>query len=310
MTTKKEEQFQRLMERIRDVPAVNRWKVEDIDSFYHRYPFTKKNGMILMDLLHTELFQHDVTYGPLWHTLYESLHEAIRTIIEKTNVGPHNQVRMVHHRRDNAIDLYFLQDGTFVEKRELIYCHSLEDLFPLATFPTSSLEAFVEPYESFYYHHYLDEYVETDRAITEMKPAWNDYKKLVKKDNIEHPFFTQIQQRSIEHYLEKKRVIHSSINEYLQQYGRLCDTESLSATLLASQQNKVYLLWKQDRFEVEQLVWNPSEFQFSHLQRGQRLIFHTPRFSIACCLQWYNVSATREPMWNVLVKQRIAQVKE
>jgi hypothetical protein len=67
---------------------------------------------------------------------------------------------------------------------------------------------------------------------------------------------------------------------------------------------KLYIEWKEDHFEVEQIVFSIDEFHFSHIQHRNTLVFHTNRFSILFHLHWYVMSCPIKPVWTISVKKR------
>jgi hypothetical protein len=305
--TKKEEkriqQERQLMERLRNIPPFHQWKPSDINCFFSCI-ITKKRGLLLMDLLHTLPFTHDTTYGSDWRMVYESFHQTIATIVDHTRVGQYNQMRMLHHRGEPVLDLYFLQDGVMVTKRILSYESSIEKISPMLTVPVHKLHCGIESYDSFYYQYYLDCYMELDEGITERKPSIHEFCIQSRNHVTPHPFFNQLRERSHEHYLDKKRNIHTSIYDYLQQYSESCPVELIATMFLESQKDKLYIEWKQDYFEVEQILFSINEFHFSHIQHRNTLVFHTNRFSILFHLHWYGMSCPIEPVWTISVKKR------
>jgi len=302
---KRLQQEEKRMERIRVIPPFHPWKPSDIECFYTT-PITKKRGLIMIDLLHMLPFTHDTTYGHIWRVVYESLHHSIRCIAEQTQVGNYNQVRMLHQRGKPALDLFFLQDDVLVTKRIISYELSISNISPLVSFPVATVNGWIEPYDSFYYHHYLDHYLEIDEGITVAKPSLHDFCTLIRKYTNDHPFSTQVRERATEKYLDKKRVLHASIYEYLHHYASSCQASLFATQFLETQRDTVYLVWNTstDQFDMEYITFSPEEFHFSHIQHRNTIVFHTERFSISFYLHWFSMSCPLEPTWDVTVKKR------
>ncbi len=72
----------------------------------------------------------------------------------------------------------------------------------------STLKMFDEPYDIFYYNHYIDLYIACDTiGITESKPPLETYLKYVRSTDYNiHPFFTQLKDREFNAKLNKNKV--------------------------------------------------------------------------------------------------------
>jgi hypothetical protein len=169
---------------------------------------------------------------------------------------------------------------------------------------------FNEPYDIFYYHHYIDLYIACDPGgITEPKPILDIYLKCVRStDYTIHPFFAQLKEREPIAKLNKNKVVNDSIRDYLSRYAHSIDTTQLTQKIVQTQQDKIYLLWSNKKFHLDEIHINSiRHIEFSSISdKGNAIILRSSYdVGLHMLLRWRNHKGILNPAWQISMKRYV-----
>lgn len=265
-------------------------------------------------------YLQDTDYGHLWQHVHNEWNTIIDKIIDRqlysrielkilAGRGNNHDGNLICSsntidRMDRIVKIEFKYGGTSI-------CSIPQFLSLQTNQPT--LKMFDEPYDIFYYNHYIDLYIACDPVgITETKPSMEIYLKCVRStDYTIHPFFAQLKERENIAKLNKNKVVNDSIRDYLVRYAHSIDTAQLTQKIKQTQQDKIYLLWSNQKFHLDEIHINSIQnIEFAaigdkgnviQLRAGvgiHRLAFHM-------LLRWRNHKGILNPAWQISMKRCI-----
>jgi len=176
-----------------------------------------------------------------------------------------------------------------------------------------TLKMFDEPYDIFYYNHYIDLYIACDpEGITEPKPPLETYLKCVRNTDYNiHPFFTQLKGSEPNAKLNKNKVVNDSIRDYLVRYAHSIDTAQLTQKIIQTQQDKIYLLWSNQQFHLDEIHINSiRNIEFASISnKGNVIILRAGtgvyKLAFHMLLRWRNHKGILNPAWQISMKRCI-----
>lgn len=267
----------------------------------------KTRESVLVEISEKNPFPDD----PQWCMLHTAFHDAVKRIATVAHVSSYTSIRMTHKGGRGFhydFELCFYQNQDCVATCFIEFKHgadSVNQLPQILSVTTSSLGGFLEPYESFYYTNFLDEYIETDKGITCAKPSWEHYNKCVKNVSETEPFFVQLKEREHVEKLAKKRIVNKSITAYLEKYGRTSSVVHLQKKLESTQAGKIYLFWKNNTFHVQHIPVQITSFQLDCIHNGNTLVYKSQNMSFHALLRWRNHSGILNPAWQIKMKSKV-----
>ena len=265
-------------------------------------------------------YLHDTDYGHLWQHVHNEWNTIIDKIIDRklyssielkilAGRGNNHDANLICSSKmpsantiDRIVKIEFKYGGKSI-------C-SIPQFLSLQT-NQSTLQMFNEPYDIFYYNHYIDLYIACDpEGIIESKPPLETYLKYVRSTDYNiHPFFTQLKDREFNAKLNKNKVVNDSIREYLRRYARLIDTVQLTHKILQTQQDKIYLLWSNEKFHLDAIHINSiRNIEFDAISdKGNVVILRSGigihRLAFHMLLRWRNHKGILNPAWQISMKR-------
>ena len=264
----------------------------------------KTRERILGHIVHRNPFPEH----PQWIQLHRLFQETILEISRQTNVPPYTSVTLTNRggrRFHYDFTLSFHNEDQCVADRSIEFKNGADAVHKLPQFlsvPTGSMGGFDESYASFYYQHFLDEYLHTDRGITEQKPTWIDYAKSVKKISDTHPFFVQLKERETIEFVAKKRIVNQSIASYLEKFALTSNCEFMRDKIHSSQSNKMYVLWKQHTFHVQRCHMDTTDFRLDRIHNKNTIVYASAGMLFHALLRWRNHAGILNPAWQISIK--------
>ena len=244
-------------------------------------------------------------YGVEWRSLYQSWHDAIKTVALKTGVPDYSSVDFVLKAGlRNHYDMEVIY-GTTCRKIEFKYGTTRIAKLPQILSLFANYPLFDETYDTFWYDRYLDRYIACDPGITVSKPARDLYLKEVM--NFQHknkPFFEQLRAREPHFKAEKKKVVDDSIADFLDTYGAKVNLALLADKLSASQ-DKNYLLCENGVFHLERVANEILPLTFLGIKNKNTLQAMRGTTLYNLLLRWRNRKGILVPAWQISVKNNL-----
>jgi hypothetical protein len=274
----------------------------------------KKRESILafLESVPTEYFEH-AEYGAQWRALHTAWNAKLGALATRAGAAP-DTPRTIHSRggRTYNYDLdvtFHLPDGTSPSfKCEFKYgCPSIDRLPQFLSLPVgSSSELLVggKPYDQeFYDSGALDRMIACDPGITEPKPDRETYLREVKRIESNHPFFRQLKEREHVAEKEKKRVVKEADSAYTASIT--INTEAFAAKARATQAGKIYLLWCNGDFHIDE--FRDDDFNGITLKgvNGPHiyLVSGNGRIVFDLLLRWRNHMGILNPAWQIAARR-------
>lgn len=261
-------------------------------------------------------YLQDTDYGHLWQHVHNEWNAIIDKIVDRklylslelkilAGRGNNHDANLICRITDSTIDRIIKIEFKYGAKS---ICSIPQFLSLQTNQPT--LKMFNEPYDIFYYHHYIDLYIACDPGgITEPKPAVDIYLKCVRStDYTIHPFFIQLKEREPIAKLNKNKVVNDSIQDYLRQYAHSIDTTQLKQKIIQTQQDKIYLLWSNQKFHLDEIHINSiRHIEFSSISdKGNVIILRSGGdVGLHMLLRWRNHKGILNPAWQISMKRYV-----
>ena len=266
-------------------------------------------------------YLQDTDYGHLWQHVHNEWNAIISKLIDKDSAysychlelnllagrGNNHDANLICRHKSSTVDKIIKIEFKYGAKS---ICSIPQFLSLQTNQPT--LKMFDEPYDVFYYNHYIDSYIACDPGgITEPKPQLDIYLKCVRStDYTIHPFFTQLKEREPIAKLNKNKVVNDSIRDYLRQHAHSIDTTQLTQKIIQTQQDKIYLLWSNQKFHIDEIhIDSMRHIEFSSISdKGNVIILRSGSgigIGLHMLLRWRNHKGILNPAWQISMKRCI-----
>jgi hypothetical protein len=251
-------------------------------------------------------------HGKAWSNLHREWTAALKKVAEETNIPAYtrNQVTVRGGRKYNYdADVTYYNDTVTVANRKIEFKNGCSDIVKLPQFLSlpAKAELFPESYDKFWYNHYLPLYVACDPEITVPIPSAEDYIKHVTTTNYSvTPFIEQVKLREKHFNKEKNTVVNNSITAYLKQYGPVIDLMAFAEKVRATQTDKSYLLWHNEKFSLDKLTdaeLSGEGMTFHSIKNGNVLELKTGNTIYGLLLRWRNHKGILMPAWQISMKR-------
>jgi hypothetical protein len=244
----------------------------------------------------------DPTYGPQWLTVRDDWIRVLKAFTPDPATEATTKLmggRKYNYDIDltikNSINrhkLEFKYGGTKItELPQFLSLQAKAPLFPV-TFP------------EFYYEKYIDQYIAADAGLTAPKPPLTEYLDMVTKVNYDvSPFFAQLKEREDVNKAQKDKIVNDGITDYLNQYDSKIDATAFTEKVKETQRDKVYMLWSDGKFNVDQLETENLNFEFYQIRNGNLLEVKSGDLVCSMLLRWRNHKGILNPAWQISLKR-------
>lgn len=258
-------------------------------------------------------FTESEEVGRYWRLLQDSWDHTLALVAESTRIPPYSstQITMRGGRSYHYdADVTFCDvDGATLATRKIEFKYGAKKIKAIPQY--LSLQAKFEmfgsstTYDEFWYEHYLDAYLACDPELTEEKPALDEYLKLVTATSATHPFFKQMKERKTANQKEKDTVVNDSITAYLTEFGTSLDLAVFSSKVRASQSDKIFLLWADGEFHIDQITEpEMTDLTFKGIRNGNLLELEAAGTTHSLLLRWRNGGkGILNPAWQIFMKR-------
>lgn len=250
----------------------------------------------------------DPTYGSQWRTVRD---DWIR-VLKKFTPDPATEATtkpMGGRKYNYDIDLSVKTNAntnanTNTHKLEFKYGGTKITELPQFLSLQAKVPLFPVTFPQFYYENYIDQYLATDTGITEPKPELAQYLEMVTKVNYDvSPFFTQLKERENVNKAQKDKIVNDGITDYLNTYGSKIDATAFTEKVRETQRDKVYMLWSDGKFNVDQLNTENLNFEFYQIRNGNLLEVKSDNLICSMLLRWRNHKGILNPAWQISLKR-------
>jgi hypothetical protein len=247
-------------------------------------------------------------YGEKWKTLDTAWKDVIKkiAITDLTDILSYTstKIQVKGGRKFNYdIDLLYYNGTIEVARRKLEFKNGGSSIQDLPQFLSLQVKCGLFPvtYDTFFYYNSLDKYIACDNGITEKKPSFEVYIKEVGKTSSKIPFFTQLKEREEIAKSEKANVVNDSIKDYLEKYGPTIESERISNKIKDTQKEKLYILWSNGAFHLDQIFNKEMEgLHFHGIKNGNSIQLSSAEYTI----EGSPTSATKKTIYNLLLRWR------
>jgi hypothetical protein len=198
---------------------------------------------------------------------------------------------------------YTTASQTLHKKLEFKYGASSIEKLPQFLSLQARFPFFPVQYDSYYYDNYLAAYVALDNGITEPIPPKDIYMNMVTRVSDAGPFFTQLKEREEVNKKQKAAIVNTSITQYLITYSADIDLELLGQKLKESQENKVYVLWNNESFHLDQINLEDMTLEYAGVKNGNVLLIKSGSHTFEMLLRWRNHKGILNPAWQISMKR-------
>jgi hypothetical protein len=242
----------------------------------------------ILDTPHTE----DPLYGDRWRKVQgawkQALHEVSRC--------PYETVRVTHkggRANHDFLAEYLNQDHVQSRNLEFKVSKTMKSI-PQFLSLYVSFGMFPLLYDHYYYHEHLDKYL---NFVGIEKPSYDEWRRELYKSSSSLPFFQTLREKEPDHKKEKEKVVNDSIKEYLEKYGSTFVSNDLY-TKLQTSQDKDYLLWDGNQFQVHRLEFGPVEYVG---YTKNQILVRSGDTDLRLLLRWKNHKGILGPAWQISV---------
>jgi len=270
------------------------------------YNKIRENIITTINHLTPEYFD-DLAYGEDWTTIRSKFMTSISTLCN----DPFHSIKIKHMggmSYNYDFILSFLDESTSIIKTvKLEFKHNNSNVADLVQF----LELYDKDckgkyeicqemsYSEFYYHNFLDSYLDTDEELNYPRPDKDIYLRRVYDIKYENLFFKKLHDNKNNKVKEKKTIANRSVKEYLEKYSDTFKFDKITEKIKESQTDKVFLLWDCENFHIQ--ILNVEDIRITGIIKKSDLYFDVNvenfQYNIRVRLNWGNSNGLCNPRW-------------
>jgi hypothetical protein len=247
---------------------------------------------IILETILTSPHVEDQDYGIRWRQVRDSwsmaLHGITLSVYDRVQVTRKGGRR---HNHDFTVEFYHDDRLVDTQQVEFKFGKSMKSL-PQFLSMYSHFQMFPSTYAAFYYEHYLDHYLS---YVGIEKPPLPEYLDHVYSTTSNHPFFSTLKEREVEHKKVKSEIVNDSIQAYLQTNATQIILPILYEKLQSSQQ-KTFLLWDETKFTAHRLTFEPLEYKG---YTKNTILITSGVYTLKLLLRWKNHKGILGPAWQI-----------
>ena len=239
-------------------------------------------------------------YGEQWSNVSHAWENVLCRIAEESKIEYSSISVQIKGGRGYNYDADIIYQGEQQYIRKIEFKNGALNIKELPQFLSlqAGIPIFPVTYDTFWFDYYLDLYMRCDSGITELKPDRELYLKTVKSIRSDVPFFVQLKERESIFQKEKNRVVNDSITDYLTQYGHTINILLFKHKLFHSQEDKIFILWKDHTFHIDRMPIL-DEIQFHSIKNGNMIVLQQENTLYKCLLRWRNHKGILNPTWQI-----------
>lgn len=284
-------------------------KPEDIDKFYTVGGKGKNDEdncyreSIIENIFDIKNFENDSKYGKKW---IEVKNEFIKALKEINNDYDSYIIKKNPKTRDNYdFDLCFEKNGVKINEY-IEFKYNADNITKIPQLLQITDKSCIKDYEmcevlyaEFYYDNYLDEFIKNCKNSESIKKiSKTEYLKNIHNFNKrkENPFMKKLYENNVN---KNNDVIKKSYEEYLKKYNIEFKFDKITEKLYKSQKNKIYLIWKNGKFNVKKI--NVEHINITKIIEIKKSSFvvnvENFKYNIEVRICWKNGNGICNPSW-------------
>ena len=257
-----------------------------------------------------------------WYNLKEKFKNVVENICNKKYDYYIINRKGGFHNWD--FDLLFYKNNNKIQYNKLEFKNGSDKLSNLPCFLTLAVSEKYkkllnneDSYTNFYYNKFLPKInnIYNDMFLTEKYLNIEDYIRKVVRINSRHkvPYFKKLfeddvllQQNNNLLFNEKKEIVNHSIKDYFRKnnYSKNINKDFINEKLYNSQGEKIFIMWKNDNFNIEQFDYNDLHLSGRLDIEDNKIIFDTLNNNkIIFKLIWNRRQGILMPSWKLLFSQ-------
>lgn len=289
---------------------------DDIKIFFGKSSSRKRNDVynkvreeILVQLptLVAKYGNNDTDTGMRW----KDLHAAWQNIISNLTLHKFDSFNVVkkagrQHNYDFLVT-YYDKDGKKLDDKKVEFKNnamsiaSLPQILQLYEQKVSIIPA--ESYTRFYYDNYLNDIIGDNDELKANKPRWTEYSKHINSTTPPSEFFKILKRVNNSRIRD---ITKQSIKDYIKRYKDKVDLKELSRLIASSQRDKVYIMWKDGRFYVDQISNDGLAMKSveDDIKNGHTFIVRSKDNEVIyyITLRWQNTIGVLNPTYQIKIK--------
>jgi hypothetical protein len=290
---------------------------KDILSFFttsqrDKNDATNKIREMILPLLSNSQFIEDEKYGKYWKLVGYEWACALDKIALLTEIPKYTSVTIGllggrSHNHDANVKFY--NEENIVGTRKIEFKSGCSGICKLPQFLSipAKIDIFPKSYPEYWYENFIDKYIACDSEITEEKPPLGTYLKNVGCTDCKiSPFFSQLKLREPYFKKEKNDVVNTSINDYLEMYGKDINVEIIKEKIKTSQADKIFVMWSQQshRFCIDMLLESEkNDIAYHSIKNGNVIQLQSGTAMYGLLLRWKNHKGVLNPAWQISMKR-------
>ena len=245
----------------------------------------------------------DPTHGHQWQTVRDDWVRVLKAFTPDPSTEATTKL-MGGRKYNYDIDLSIKNSGTH-HKLEFKYGGTKITELPQFLSLQAKVPLFPLTFPEFYYEKYIDQYLACDEGLsTVSKPQLAEYLEMVTKVNYDvSPFFAQLKEREDVNKAQKDKIVNDGITDYLNLYGGQIDAAAFTEKVKETQRDKVYIMWSDGKFNVDQLETDSLNFEFYQIRNGNLLEVKSGNLVCSMLLRWRNHKGVLNPAWQISLKR-------
>jgi hypothetical protein len=254
----------------------------------------------------------DYFYEPTFGSKWKHLHNEWKNVLESTLAPPKESFVSLIQKGGRTSNYDFLVHYTNQHEKKVEFKYnaqsiaSLPQIMQLADKHTAQF--LQETYSDFYYTHSLRSYLALDSHLSTLPiPTKPEYIQMVSGTNYTiHPLFDAMKQQTHFETAQKKHIVKTSIASFLKQYEHTLDIPTLHTMTMTRQQEKIFVLWKNEQFYIDELKLSQEEpiQSFLGIENQNRLVVQSNHHRFHFLLRWKNHPGILNPAWQISVASK------
>lgn len=201
--------------------------------------------------------------------------------------------------------LTYYNDSRIIKEIKLEFKYNCNRLDKYPQFLSISSNNFIkdEGYVSFFYDNYV---IKLAQLLNIDIPEKNMYIKYIHNNDYDKlPFFRKLKDNESLIKIQKNKLVNESISIYLNSIIKL-DIPLITKTLQEKEDNKEYLLFKNDKFIKDKISDDELELTSSYIIKNNNTIILNTKTNtkIAMLLRWKNHKGILYPAWQISLINR------
>lgn len=261
-----------------------------------------REDILLLLLNPPEQYIIDTQFGEMWQTMSFKWREFLNNICDKEfdNIS----VKKIANRKNFDLEINYLRNGENVHKILGEFKHNCKTIGKLPQYYSASENKRYIPqsYGSYFYDQYLDQICNLANIEKINKETY--MKHLYQHDHNVNDFFKKLREVETTIEKEKKKIVHESIKNYLNQYSNDLSIELLKKDI-QSQKEKTFILWDCKNFYKDSISLEELDLErIEKIKKDNTIVVSSKAGTTHnMLLRWRNHLGILYPAWQISLER-------